>query len=172
MQIVMKDTKRRQTPHAWMTVVNFQGWEHPQYYCKCFIRFSFVQISIHLEAWQDVNFFLSFENLFRSRMVKRIIITIPRQVVKYIELLSWRLSHIIHQIFKMNLTHKGYINLDLEDILCLLNFLDEARYCILVLTHAFVHAVQKSLQEEFEIKERDLEIQYTLAKTCLQARRP
>lgn len=98
----------RQIPYAGMTlrVINFQERKYPQQYYRCPDGFSFVQAFINLCTWQDIDFFLSFENLFKSDMIKRIISIALRQVVKYIESVSQRLAHIIHQLFRMNLARR------------------------------------------------------------------
>lgn len=100
--------KIRQIPYAGMTlrVINFQERKYPQQYYRCPDGFSFVQAFINLSTWQDIDFFLSFENLFKSDMIKRIISIALRQVVKYIESVSQRLAHIIHQLFRMNLARR------------------------------------------------------------------
>lgn len=105
-------------------------------------------------------------------MIKRVIVTTPRQVVTYIEPVSWRLAHILQQIFKSDSTDNGYINLEFESVPSSLKYPDSARHTILITTHDFTSPVQVPLPISFSLMDGEIEEHYTLARVYLQAQQP
>lgn len=99
-----------------ISILTFKEEKHVQQYCKCDRGLQFVQASIDLRSWQDVDSCLSFKNLFQTGIIRRVIVTNARQIVTYIDPVSYRLAHILQQILKGELARQGYINLEFESV--------------------------------------------------------
>lgn len=98
------------------------------------------------------------ETFINYGFVSRIVVTHPRQVTQWIELISYRLTHLLYYVFKSATTKHGYINLSFNSVTASFatGFPEEARHEVLISPISFAestHMVMSPTKVESDVQE-------------------
>lgn len=100
------------------SIITYKDEQHENNsHCESEKSFSIVRIAVDLSKWKDYRLQgveISIRKLMQHEFLGRVILTNPVQV-KFLNF-HWRLTHILHKMFKRNWATSGFINLRINSV--------------------------------------------------------